>query len=45
LENNIKEGIVALIALIANENGLKWTEMDSFCSYPDSDLLNQFLSN
>jgi len=30
----------------ANENGLKWIEMDSFClSNPDSDLLNPFLSN
>jgi len=28
-----------------NENGLKWTKMDSFVSNPDSDLLNSFLSN
>jgi len=28
-----------------NKNESKWTEMDSFVSNPDSDLLNPFLSN
>jgi len=28
-----------------NENELKWIEMNSFVSNPDSELLNQFLPN